>query len=288
VTDALRLAGQIADALEHAHRQGIVHRDLKPSNILVTKTGVKVLDFGLAKRLWPATPGHDDAQTQTQERGFLGTPRYMAPEQINGKEADQRTDIFAFGGVREIYLKAVDGSGEDELILASKDFGLHPEDWSADGRFLSYNSARPGRDNDLFLLPMTGSAARTPITFLATEATETFSSIAPNAGGSPTCPLVQVGRKSTSARSRPRARPGRGNGRSRTTWASGPASRRQGALLLEQNRGHGGGCEAGRPDIRSRRPSAAGHNPGRRRPTQRGRTPPRHQGRPAVSPERPG
>jgi Tol biopolymer transport system component len=83
-------------------------------------------------------------------------------------------------GVREIYVKAADGSGEDALVLASKDFGLHPEDWSADGRFLSYNSARPGRDNDLFLLPMTGPEDRTPITFLATEATESFSSISPN------------------------------------------------------------------------------------------------------------
>ena len=65
-------------------------------------------------------------------------------------------------------------------MLASKDFGLHPEDWSADGRFLSYNSPRPGRGNDLFLLPMTGPEDRMPITFLATEATESFSSIAPN------------------------------------------------------------------------------------------------------------
>ena len=97
VADVLRLAGQIADALEHAHRHGVVHRDLKPSNILLTKSGVKVLDFGLAKRR-PIGPVTGESQpTLTEEGAVLGTPRYMAPEQIDGKPADERTDIFAFG-----------------------------------------------------------------------------------------------------------------------------------------------------------------------------------------------
>jgi len=96
VADVLRMAGQIADALEHAHRHGVVHRDLKPSNILLTRSGVKVLDFGLAKRR-PKLPAGESRLTTTQEGAVLGTPRYMAPEQIDGKPADERTDIFAFG-----------------------------------------------------------------------------------------------------------------------------------------------------------------------------------------------
>ena len=97
MADVLRLAGQIADALEHAHRHGVVHRDLKPSNILLTKSGVKVLDFGLAKRQ-SALPGTGESHpTLTEGGAVLGTPRYMAPEQIDGKPADERTDIFAFG-----------------------------------------------------------------------------------------------------------------------------------------------------------------------------------------------
>jgi eukaryotic-like serine/threonine-protein kinase len=96
VDEALRLAAQIVDALEHAHSKGIVHRDLKPSNILVTKQGVKILDFGLAKRL-PTALGKKDDATLTAEGAILGTPAYMAPEQIEGKPADERSDIFAFG-----------------------------------------------------------------------------------------------------------------------------------------------------------------------------------------------
>ena len=93
----MRLAGQIADALEHAHRHGIIHRDLKPSNILLTKSGVKVLDFGLAKRQ-PVGPATGESHpTLTEGGAILGTPRYMAPEQIEGKPADERSDIFAFG-----------------------------------------------------------------------------------------------------------------------------------------------------------------------------------------------
>ena len=101
--EALELAGQILDALDAAHRKGITHRDLKPGNILIGKScGVKVLDFGLAKfeRAQAADAGAG-AETQTQpltEEGILlGTPQYMSPEQIEGQEADARSDIFAFG-----------------------------------------------------------------------------------------------------------------------------------------------------------------------------------------------
>jgi serine/threonine protein kinase len=101
----LRYGIEIADALDKAHRQGIVHRDLKPSNVMLTKSGVKLLDFGLAKVLAPAVPveGLSSAPTfakdLTQEGTILGTFQYMAPEQLEGKEADARTDIFAFGAV---------------------------------------------------------------------------------------------------------------------------------------------------------------------------------------------
>jgi Tol biopolymer transport system component len=99
---ALRLGAQIADALENAHRQGIVHRDLKPGNVMLTSSGAKVLDFGLAKALGP-TPSVASltalpTETPLTEAGMvLGTVQYMAPEQLEGKEADARTDIFALG-----------------------------------------------------------------------------------------------------------------------------------------------------------------------------------------------
>ena len=100
----LRYGTEIADALDKAHRQGIVHRDLKPGNVMLTKSGVKLLDFGLAKAMAPATPQSSltSLPTQhglTQEGTILGTFQYMAPEQLEGKEADARTDIWAFGCV---------------------------------------------------------------------------------------------------------------------------------------------------------------------------------------------
>ena len=103
---ALKVAIEIADALDKAHRQGIVHRDLKPGNIMLTKSGAKLLDFGLAKLRKPGTVGAEgfSAATTASEpltaRGtLLGTLPYMAPEQLEGKEADNRTDVFAFGAV---------------------------------------------------------------------------------------------------------------------------------------------------------------------------------------------
>jgi serine/threonine protein kinase len=102
IPEVLRLAIQIAEAVNHAHRHGVIHRDLKPGNILVTKSGVKVLDFGLAKLLSHAQTSSGVeaatfAATLTQQGTILGTPRYMSPEQLERREADQRSDIFAFG-----------------------------------------------------------------------------------------------------------------------------------------------------------------------------------------------
>ena len=98
----LRYGVEIADALDKAHRQGIVHRDLKPANVMLTRSGVKLLDFGLAKAMAPPSERSNltslpTQQGLTQEGTILGTFQYMAPEQLEGKEADARTDIFAFG-----------------------------------------------------------------------------------------------------------------------------------------------------------------------------------------------
>jgi serine/threonine protein kinase len=93
LAEALRYALQIAEALEFAHEQGIIHLDLKPSNVMLTRTGVKLLDFGIAELRYPdsAEPGRG-----AKRHGTLG---YMAPEQWEGRETDARTDIFAFGTV---------------------------------------------------------------------------------------------------------------------------------------------------------------------------------------------
>ena len=100
----IRYGMEIADALDRAHRQGIVHRDLKPGNVMLTKSGVKLLDFGLVKAMAPAAPlgsltALPTQEGLTQEGTILGTLQYMAPEQIEGKEADARTDMFAFGAM---------------------------------------------------------------------------------------------------------------------------------------------------------------------------------------------
>src|SRR5689334_23607596 len=131
IDQTLRIGAEILAALDAAHKNGIVHRDLKPGNVMLTKSGVKLLDFGLAKLAAAPVSGISQAtslptalqesQPLTSRGTVLGTFQYMAPEQLEGREADSRSDIFAFGAV--LYemaagKKAFTGGSQASLISA--------------------------------------------------------------------------------------------------------------------------------------------------------------------------
>jgi serine/threonine protein kinase len=147
--EILKIGIAIADALAFAHRQGIVHRDLKPGNIMLTQSGAKLMDFGLAKPLGiPSTtvatgsvPAFTAAPTLTSPTplsplttagSIVGTIQYMSPEQIEGREADARSDIFAFGAVLyEMSAGKRPFTGKSQISLASAILENDPEPISA-------------------------------------------------------------------------------------------------------------------------------------------------------------
>jgi len=129
IDQVLKYAIQIADALDKAHRSGITHRDLKPANIMITKSGAKLLDFGLAKLKQEVQPptvlsAMPTNAAVTAQGTILGTLQYMSPEQVEGNDADSRTDIFAFGSI--LYEMAtgrrtVEGKSQASIIAAILD-----------------------------------------------------------------------------------------------------------------------------------------------------------------------
>ena len=145
---------QLASALDKAHRNGVTHRDLKPGNIMLTKSGTKLLDFGLAKATAPPlaagvtqTNAGAEAHPMTKEGAVIGTVPYMSPEQVEGKEVDGRSDIFSLGAVLYECLggrKAFTGPGAERFRRGVSDFG---EGAGADQYAATADAARAGADD---------------------------------------------------------------------------------------------------------------------------------------------
>jgi len=134
LAQVLKYGAEIADALDKAHRQGIVHRDLKPGNIMITKSGAKLLDFGLAKAAVPLASGATltaaitRATPVTQQGTIVGTFQYMSPEQVEARELDARSDIFSFGAVLyEVLTGQRAFPGKSQLSVASAILEKEPE-----------------------------------------------------------------------------------------------------------------------------------------------------------------
>src|SRR3954464_4598451 len=141
IRELLKVSVEVADALDKAHRQGLIHRDLKPGNIMLTKGGAKLMDFGLAKAAAMAgahaAPAFSAAATLGQSPvtvtgTIVGTVQYMSPEQIQGKDADGRSDIFAFGSVLyEMVTGKMPFEGKTQLSVAGAILEKTPEPVSA-------------------------------------------------------------------------------------------------------------------------------------------------------------